>query len=78
MGWKFSKALGYDVFIDDKGKVVRTISDDGQKTLYPYRAHMVQKGFGTSWQQDGWDNCSGYYTPSYLAKLMREDKAMWA
>lgn len=76
MGWKNTKSLG-DVCLDENGNVHHTVSDDGYRTLYPYKAHMVQTGFG-EWRQDGWDNCSGCYKPAYLARLMREDKAKWA
>lgn len=76
-GWVTTKSLG-DVYVNEYGNVVRAVSADGQRPLYPYRAHMVQKGFGASWKQDGWDNCSGSYKPAYLARLMREGKAKWA
>ena len=76
-GWITTKSLG-DVYVNEYGNVVRAVSDDGQRPLYPYRAHMVRKGFGTDWDQDGWDNCSGDYKPAYLARLIREGKAKWA
>lgn len=73
--WIETKALG-DVYVNEYGNVVRAVTDDGQRPLYPYRAHMVRNIGG--WKQDGWDNCSGDYKPSYLARLMREGKAKWA
>lgn len=67
--WINSKAMGYAVVVNDRGRVIRTVSDDGQNTLYPYR-----------WSDKNrvWINCSGYYTPSYLNKLIMSDKAKWA
>ena len=75
MAWVNTKSLG-EVCLDEKGNVHHTVSGDGQRTLYPYRAHMVRTIIG--WRQDGWDNCSDCYKPSYLARLMREGKAKWA
>ena len=75
MGWKNTKPLG-DVCLDENGNVHHTVSDDGYRTLYPYRANMTFNG--REWKQDGWNNCAGYYKPAYLARLMRENKAMWA
>ena len=75
-GWNNTKSLG-DVYLDADGCVIRTTSDDGSQTLYPYRLRIVQNGFG-QFKTDGWDNCSGYYKPAYLAKLMRDGKAKWA
>lgn len=77
-GWKNTKSLG-DVYLNDEGKVERATMGEGltYQPVYPYRLRMVQNGFG-EWKSDGWDNCSGCYTPSYLAHLMREGKAKWA
>ena len=74
-GWITTKALG-DVYVNEYYNVVRAVTDDGQRPLYPYRANMVRTTNG--WKQDGWNNCSGNYKPSYLARLMREGKAKWA
>ena len=74
-GWITTKALG-DVYVNEHYNVVRSVTEDGQRPLYPYRAHMVRTANG--WKQDEWDNCSGNYKPSYLARLIREGKAKWA
>ena len=73
--WITTKALG-DVYVNEYGNVVRAISFDGYKTLYPYRLRMIHNGL--KWKSDGWDNCSGQYKPAYLARLIREGKAKWA
>ena len=75
--WKETKSLG-SVCVNENGNVVYATDGEGlsYRTVYPYRAHMVYNGW--EWRQDGWDNCSGRYSPSYLAKLMRDGKAMWA
>ena len=67
--WVTTRCLG-DVAVDGYGKVVFAVhgSDTNCRRVYPYRASKY----------GGWDNCSGYYKPAYLARLMREGKAKWA
>ena len=74
-GWISTKCLG-DVYVNEYGNVVRATTDDGTRTLYPYRLRMVFTG--QKWKSDGWDNCSGVYKPAYLARLMNEGKAKWS
>jgi hypothetical protein len=77
-GWKNTRCLG-EVYVNDDDRVVFTTFGEGVKyhRVEPYRLRMVPDGFG-GWRSDGWDNCSGWYKPAYLARLMREDKAKWA
>jgi len=74
--WYETKSLG-EVYIDEYSKVV-CAKRNGVK-VYPYRLRMkrVPDVGGYRWMSDGWDNCSGEYTVSYLARLMREGKAKW-
>lgn len=66
-GWKQTKSLGM-VYVGKNGKVIRTTTDNGWTPLTPYK-----------WTKKyGWAECSGEYTPSYLAKKMNEGKAKWA
>ena len=71
-GWNNTKSLGF-VYLDKNGCVVRKTSNDGHQTLYPYRIKRVGQ-----FKINNITLCSGYYKPSYLAKLMRDSKAMWA
>ena len=58
------------VVIDGNGHVVYSMAGEGvnRHTIYPYRASKL----------GGWDNCSGRYSSTYLARLIREGKAKWA
>ena len=64
-GWRMTKQLGM-VCLDTNGKVVRTMSATFEP-LFPYKR-----------VKDGWDKCSGEFTPEKLAQLMDADKAKWA
>ena len=64
------------VYLDGNGCVCRRVSEDGTRTLYPYRAHKVYNS-ARGWIQDGWDNCSGQYTPAYFARMLRDGNADW-
>ena len=69
ISWISTKSLG-DVAVDGYGCVVYSTMGEGTnyRTVHPYRASKY----------GGWDNCSGRYKPAYLARLMREGKAMWS
>ena len=76
-GWYKTLLLG-EVSLNEYGHVVSSVTADGLP-VYPYRLRMkrVPDVGGYRWVNDGWDNCSGEYTVSYLARLMREGKAKW-
>lgn len=67
-GWKLTKSLGM-VYVDDNGCVVRTMTTDGWKPLFPYK-----------WSEKNgcWTECSGEYKPAYLARKMEKGTAKWA
>lgn len=50
---------GYNVYVEG-GKVLRGLSSDKQKTVYPFRA-----------ARDGWDNDSGLSVDAFRAGVRR-------
>ena len=65
-GWVKTRSLG-DVVVNEYGNVVRTVRNG--LAVYPYR---------WSAKLNCWNECSGEYKPAYLAKLIRDDKAIWS
>ena len=56
-GWHI--VSGYEVYVED-GKVLRGLSSDKQRTVYPFRA-----------VRDGWDNDSGLTVAAFRAGVRR-------
>lgn len=61
-GWHV--IAGHDVYVED-GKVLRGLSTDKQRTVYPYRA-----------VRDGWNNDSGLSVGAFRAGVRRGSVVM--
>ena len=61
--YKWVKIYGYNVAVDDQdGTVHHAVSDDGQRTLFPYEQSIY----------DGLDLCSGWYTVNQFRRRMKK------